>query len=85
MTEGCGCAFTAGCTASSPEDVRLTSLYCKGDVMVRWSLCVVPYADDVEITGSHVGLAWNRKASTAIAEALHQPELVCRVAAPAVG
>jgi hypothetical protein len=54
--------------------VRLTSIYSKGDGMVRWSSCVVPYADNVEITGSHVGLAWNRKAYTAIAEALHQPE-----------
>jgi hypothetical protein len=55
--------------------VRLTSIYSKGDGMVRWSSCVVPYADNVEITGSHVGLAWNRKAYTAIAEALHEPEL----------
>ena len=53
--------------------------------MVRWSSCVVPYADNVEITGSHVGLGWNRKAYTAIGEALHQRKLVCRVAAPAVG
>jgi pimeloyl-ACP methyl ester carboxylesterase len=80
MTEDCGCAFTAGYTAPFPEDVRLTSIYSKGDGMVRWSSCVVPYADNVEIAGSHVGLAWNRKAYTAIAAALHQPELACRVA-----
>jgi hypothetical protein len=30
----------------------------------------VPYADCVEVTGSHVGLACNRKAYRAIAEAL---------------
>ena len=30
------------------------------------------------IAGSHVGLAWNRKAYTAIAEALHRPELAGR-------
>ncbi|HEY6694663.1 MAG TPA: hypothetical protein VI006_17560, partial [Solirubrobacteraceae bacterium] len=83
MTEDCGCTFTAGYRAPFPEDVRLTSIYSKGDGMVRWSSCVVPYADNVEITGSHVGLAWNRKAYTAIAAALHQPELACRVVAPA--
>jgi pimeloyl-ACP methyl ester carboxylesterase len=75
MTEDCGCGFTAGYRAPFPEDVRLTSIYSKGDGMVRWSSCVVPYADNVEITGSHVGLAWNRKAYTAIAAALDQPEL----------
>ena len=75
MTEDCGCAFTTAYTAPFPEDVRLTSIYSKGDGMVRWSSCVVPYADNVEITGSHVGLAWNRKAYTEIAAALHQPEL----------
>ena len=38
--------------------------------MVRWQSCVVPYADNVEVTGSHVGLAFNRKAYRAIAQAL---------------
>ena len=75
MTEDCGCTFTAGYRAPFPEDVRLTSIYSKGDGMVRWSSCVVPYADNVEVTGSHVGLTWNRKAYTAIATALHEPEL----------
>ena len=73
MTEDCGCAFSAGYRAPFPDDVRLTSIYSKGDGMVRWSSCVVPYADNVEITGSHVGLAWNRKAYTAIAAALAKP------------
>jgi triacylglycerol lipase len=74
MTDDCGCAFTAGYRAPFPQDVRLTSIYSKGDGMVRWASCVVPYADNVEITGSHVGLAWNRKAYVAIAAALQQPE-----------
>jgi hypothetical protein len=30
----------------------------------------VPYADNVEVTGSHVGLAFNAKAYRAIGEAL---------------
>ena len=75
MTDDCGCTFTTGYRAPFPEDVRLTSIYSKGDGMVRWASCVVPYADNVEITGSHVGLAWNRKAYVAIAAALQQPEL----------
>lgn len=75
MTESCRCTFTAGYRAPFPEDVRLTSIYSKGDGMIRWASCVVPYADNIEITGSHVGLPWNRKAYVAIAAALREPEL----------
>ena len=35
-----------------------------------WEACVVPYARNVEVTGSHVGLAANRKAYAAIGGAL---------------
>jgi hypothetical protein len=54
--------------------VRLTSIYSRGDGMVRWESCVADYADNVEVTGSHVGLAWNRKSYRAIAQALALPE-----------
>ena len=48
----------------------LTSIYSKGDGVVRWEACVVPYARCVEVTGSHIGLACNRKAYRAVARAL---------------
>jgi pimeloyl-ACP methyl ester carboxylesterase len=70
MTEDCGCTFTAGYRAPFPDDVRLTSIYSKGDGVVRWESCVVDYADNVEVTGSHVGLAFNRKVYRALGEAL---------------
>jgi triacylglycerol lipase len=70
MTATCACEFTAAYESPFPADVRLTSIYSKGDGMVRWRSCVVPYADNVEVTGSHVGLAFNRKAYRAIAHAL---------------
>ena len=41
--------------------MRLTSIYSKGDGVVRWQAQLVPYADCVEVTGSHVGLIFNRK------------------------
>ena len=53
----------------------MTSIYSKGDGVVRWQGAIVPYADCVEVTGSHVGLVFNRKAYRAIAAALAQPEL----------
>jgi triacylglycerol lipase len=74
LTEHCGCAFTTGYTCPFPADVSLTSIYSRGDGMVRWESCLADYADNVEVTGSHVGLAWNRKSYRAIAAALAQPE-----------
>ena len=48
----------------------LTSIYSKGDGVVRWRACVVPYARCVEVTGSHIGLAFNRHAYREIATTL---------------
>jgi hypothetical protein len=42
--------------------------------VVHWQTQLVPYADCVEVTGSHVGLIFNRKSYRAIAEALATPE-----------
>ena len=74
LSEDCACGFTAAYTCAFPEDVRLTSIYSRGDGMVRWESCLADYATNVEVTGSHVGLAWNRKCYRAIGEALAQPE-----------
>lgn len=72
----CRCAFVRDYTADFPVDrVRLTSIYSKGDGVVRWERAIVAEADCVEVTGSHVGLVANRKAYRAIAGALAQPEL----------
>ena len=42
---------------------------------MRWQAQIVPYADCVEVTGSHVGLIFNRKSYRAIAHALAADEL----------
>jgi triacylglycerol lipase len=70
FTDRCGCAFARHYAAPFPEDVPLTSIYSRGDGVVWWEACIVPYARNVEVTGSHVGLAFNRKAYRAVAEAL---------------
>jgi triacylglycerol lipase len=70
LTEECGCAFTRDYSAPFPESVNLTSIYSKSDGVVRWQSCVVPYADNVEVRGTHVGLALNPEAYLAIATAL---------------
>ena len=72
----CTCGFVRDYTAAFPiEKVRLTSVYTKGDGVVRWERAIVEEADCVEVTGSHIGLMANRKAYRVIAAALSKPEL----------
>ncbi len=72
----CHCGFIRDYTAEFPVDrVRLTSIYTKGDGVVRWERAIVEEADCVEVTGSHIGLIANRNAYRAIAAALARPEL----------
>ena len=76
FTYECTCPFARDYGRSFPSDrVRLTSIYSKQDGVVLWEGSIVPEADCVEVTGSHVGLAFNRKAYRAIADALAMPEL----------
>jgi triacylglycerol lipase len=76
LTDACRCPFMAEFRAPFPNDrVNLTSIYSRGDGVVEWQRQIVPYADCVEVTGSHVGLAFNRKSYRALAEALATPEL----------
>lgn len=60
FTDTCRCRFTEDYVGPTPASVPFTSIYSKGDGVVRWRACVVPYARCVEVKGSHVGLAFNR-------------------------
>jgi triacylglycerol lipase len=76
LTEGCDCTFAQDFARPFPaEQVRLTSIYSRGDGVVRWRAALAPDADCVEVTGSHVGLIFNRKTYRAISAALAAPEL----------
>lgn len=70
FTDSCRCDYAKDYSGAFPEDVPLTSIYSRGDGVVWWEACRVPYADNVEVTGSHIGLAFNRKAYRALAAAL---------------
>ncbi|HZE14235.1 MAG TPA: alpha/beta hydrolase [Mycobacterium sp.] len=70
FTASCRCGFTRDYRAEFPPEVPLTSIYSKGDGVVRWRACVVPYARCVEVSGSHVGLAFNRKVYRELAQTL---------------
>ena len=72
----CGCPFSHDYARPFPfDEVRLTSIYSKGDGVVHWQCQIIPQADCVEVTGSHVGLVFNRKVYRALAHALARPEL----------
>jgi pimeloyl-ACP methyl ester carboxylesterase len=76
LTLHCGCRFSHDFARRFPFDqVRLTSIYSKGDGVVHWQTQVIPHADCVQVTGSHIGLIFNRKAYRAVACALALPEL----------
>ena len=72
----CGCPFSRDFARPFPfGEVRLTSIYSKGDGVVHWQCQIIPQADCIEVTGSHVGLIFNRKVYRAVADALARPEL----------
>ncbi len=76
LTETCDCGFARDFAAPFPADrVRLTSVYSKQDGVVRWQSALVDDADCIEVTGSHVGLIFNRKTYRAVASTLAEPEL----------
>jgi triacylglycerol lipase len=76
LTLHCGCRFSHDYARPFPsEQVRLTSIYSKGDGVVHWQSQVIPDADCIEVTGSHIGLIFNRKVYRALAGALALPEL----------
>lgn len=74
MTGECTCRGFADYHAPFPSEIPITSIYSRGDGCLRWQCCVVPYADNIEVGGSHVGLAFERRAYAAIGRALAVPE-----------
>jgi triacylglycerol lipase len=76
LTATCRCRFTRDYAGDFPARVPLTSIYSKGDGVVRWPACVVAYARCVEVSGSHVGLAFNRKVYRVLAETLAEQTAV---------
>jgi len=76
LTEECDCTFARDFAGPFPANqVRLTSIYSRGDGVVRWQSALTPDGTNVEVTGSHVGLIFNRKTYRAVSAALAAPEL----------
>jgi pimeloyl-ACP methyl ester carboxylesterase len=53
-----------------PAKVRTTSLYSRTDGIVRWTACLRPDVEAIEVGGSHVGMGVNRRVYREIARLL---------------
>ncbi len=61
-----------------PADVSFTAIYSRRDGIVDWRACVDPAAHAVEVTSSHVGMAFDPRVIDVVTHALHLPALAGR-------
>ena len=71
LTHACSCSFLAHLYDPLDPIIALTSIYSRDDGVVPARACTAPDATAIEISGSHIGLAWNHQAYFEIAQALH--------------
>ena len=70
-TGKCECAFVNALKTTLPASVSETAIYTKTDGVVDWRRCVQGLDEtDIEVSGTHVGLAFNRSVYSHIAERL---------------
>jgi pimeloyl-ACP methyl ester carboxylesterase len=69
--------------APFPAAVPFVSMWSKTDGIVDWRACLDPGAEDVELPGTHLGLAASAPAYRALAAALGRPEVRRRAEAAA--
>lgn len=71
LTTACECAYGAAYRRGwAPDGPPLVSLFTRHDEVVRWQSCVVPYARNVEVRGTHLGLVASRNVYVTVARAL---------------
>jgi pimeloyl-ACP methyl ester carboxylesterase len=67
----CTCPAVQAMMGQLPESVCSTAIYTKTDGVVDWQVCVSPDSDqNFEVTGTHVGLAFNAQVYELIARRL---------------
>lgn len=60
FTLHCNCAFSKASRVGLPAHVYETAIYTREDGVVDWHACRSEDPDvDFEVSGSHIGLAWN--------------------------
>jgi hypothetical protein len=66
----CGCAFFPDLRASVNVNTRVVSIYSRDDPIVPAWACEVPGEENIEVSGTHSGLAFNGEVYRALATAL---------------
>jgi triacylglycerol lipase len=66
----CCSEFWRDSEAEFPAGVGFVSIYSRTDGVVKWRACLDPAAEQVEVRGSHMGMAVNAEVYSAIASAL---------------
>ena len=56
-----------------PAGVSFTAVYSRRDGIVDWRACVDPEAHAVEVTSSHVGMAFDPRVMDVVTDALRLP------------
>ncbi len=69
----CQCEFVNSLRANFPASMPKLAIYTKTDGVVDWRFCVNDDATDVQVPGTHVGLAFNPQAYKHIANFLADP------------
>ena len=75
LTDSCKCGLIL--SDDSPGDVPSTHVYSRTDGVVHWESCIdvsgAPSVENVEVMGSHVGMALNADVYRVIADRLAMP------------
>ena len=66
----CGCAFVPDLRAPLHRTTKVVSIYSRDDPIVPAWTCQLPAAENVEVSGTHSGLAFNGAVYRALAEQL---------------
>ena len=74
-TARCTCSFLDSLRKKMPAGVAETAIYTRNDGIVDWQYCLTGNPeDDFEVTGTHLGLAFNPASYGIIAHRLADPE-----------
>jgi triacylglycerol lipase len=73
FTDACACGFLCTMNNYFPSSIMQTAIYTRSDGVVDWEACINNDPDtDYEVSGTHIGLAWNPQVYRIIAQRLHQ-------------
>lgn len=73
FTDSCACGFLCTMNSAFPESIIQTNIYTKSDGVVDWHVCHNSNEEsDFEVSGTHIGLAWNAQVYRILAHRLHE-------------